>query len=137
MEGFMKRVLAAAALAAPLALVPGVASATGTTGTTNSVSIYQYADFGLAGSNLDVDLQVACKGETGTVNLTVDQYYPETPDPLGAHGFGAQDVVCDGKSRLVSATIVGDIFDGGKAKATATLLPSGATTTRWITITAH
>jgi len=36
------------------------------------------------------------------------------------------DVVCDGKTRNVGVTVVGAVYDAGKAKATATLIaPSG------------
>ena len=130
----MKRFLAAAALAAPLALAPGIALATGSTG--SSVSINQYADFNFAGTQLDVGLQVSCTGGTGVVNVSVDQPYPESPDPLGAHGTGVMDVVCDGKTHPVGVTVIGVIYDAGHAKATATLTaPSGtATTTRNIVI---
>jgi hypothetical protein len=130
----MKRFLAAAALAAPLALAPGIALATGGTG--SSVSINQYADFNFAGTQLDVGLQVSCTGGTGVVNVSVDQPYPESPDPLGAHGTGVMDVVCDGKTHPVGVTVIGVIYDAGHAKATATLTaPSGtATTTRNIVI---
>jgi hypothetical protein len=112
---------AAAAVAAPAALIPSVAGATG-----SSVSINQYADFNFAGTQLDVGLQVACTGGTGVVTVSVDQPYPESPDPLGAHGTGVMDVVCDGKTHNVGVTVIGVIYDAGKAKATATLIaPSG------------
>jgi hypothetical protein len=117
---------AAAAVAATAAvLVPQAADATGGTGG-SQVSINQYADFNFNGGQLDVGLQVSCTGVTGVVNVSVDQAYPETPDPLGAHGMGAMDVVCDGKTHNVGVTVVGVIYDAGKAKATATLTaPSG------------
>jgi len=60
------------------------------------------------------------------VNVSVDQPYPESPDPLGAHGTGVMDVVCDGKTHNVGVTVVGVIYDAGKAKAKANLVaPSG------------
>ena len=126
----MKRVLLAAAVTVPLALAPAVAFAgertTSTTSSDNSVSINQYADFNFAGSQLDVGLQVRCTGGTGVVNVSVDQPYPESPDPLGAHGTGVMDVVCDGKTHNVGVTVVGVIYDAGKAKAKANLVaPSG------------
>ena len=128
---------AAAALATSVALVPSVAGAAGSTGGGSHVSINQYADFNFAGTQLDVGLQVSCTGGAGTVNVKVVQYNPETWAPT-AQGTGVQNVVCDGKTRYVTATIVGALFDGGKATATATLAaPSGtATTTRQITIRA-
>ena len=122
---------AAAAVAAPLALMPSIAGATGSSGGGSSVSINQYADFNFAGSQLDLGLQVSCTGGTGLVDVTVDQAYPETPLPTGAHGTGVQNVVCDGKTRYVTVTIVGVLYDGGKATATATLLaPSGDVTVK-------
>jgi hypothetical protein len=132
----MKRLLAVAAVAAPLAMVPGIALANGGGGSANQVSIAQYADFNFAGSQVDVGLVVTCKGGTGVVNVSVDQNYPDSPDPLGAHGSGVQDIVCDGKPHSVGATVVGVIYDAGKAKATATVTaPSGtAKAQRWITV---
>jgi hypothetical protein len=134
----MKRILAAAALAAPLALAaPTLAfagSSTGSTGT--SVSINQYADFNFAGTQLDVGLQVSCTGGTGTADVSVDQAYPQAPDPLGAHGHGVMDVVCDGKTHSVGVTVIGVIYDAGQAKATATVIaPSGTKiTSRFISV---
>ena len=132
----MRRRLIGAALAAlSLAVVPAVtASATGGSGT--SVSINQYADFNFNGTQLDVGLQVRCSGGSGLAMVDVDQYYPETPNPLGAHGTGIMEVVCDGQTHNVGVTVVGVVFDAGKAKAKATVIaPSGtATTTRWIVI---
>jgi len=135
----MKRILAAAALAAPLALVPGVALATGGTGGTSgsSVTIQQYADYEAAGFVLDVGLQVRCSGGVnGLVTVNVEQYPPETASPIG-FGSGPQTVVCDGKTRAVAVTIGGEGYDAGRAKATALLtvpMGSGATATKWITI---
>jgi hypothetical protein len=140
MEGSMKRILAAAALAAPLALVPGIAQATGSTGSTggsSSVTINQYADYEAVGLVLDIGLNVRCSGGVnGLVDVTVEQSPPETPYPV-AFGSGPQSVVCDGKTRAVAVTVVGEGFDAGKAKARANLtvpLKSGATTTKWIAI---
>jgi hypothetical protein len=116
---------AAAALVAPVALIPSIAGATGG----SSVSINQYADFNFNGTQLDVGLQVSCTGGTGVVKVSVDQAYPESPDPLGAHGTGVMDVVCDGKTHNVGVTVIGVIYDAGKAKATAMLTaPSGNVT---------
>ena len=81
----MKRVIlgaAATAVAATAAvLVPQAVGATGSTGG-SSVSINQYADFNFNGTQLDVGLQVSCTGGTGVVKVSVDQPYPESPDPL-------------------------------------------------------
>jgi hypothetical protein len=137
MEDSMKRILAAAALAAPLALVPGIAQATGGTGGSSSVTINPYADYEAVGFVLDVGLNVRCTGGVnGLVDVTAEQSPPETPYPV-AFGSGPQSVVCDGKTRPVAVTIVGEGFDAGKAKATAILtvpLKSGATTAKWIAI---
>jgi hypothetical protein len=124
-------------------VVPVVAKATGSTGTTNSVTIQQYADYDAAGFALDVGLYVRCKGNgtlahNGLVNVQVEQFPPQTPFPIG-FGSGPQSVVCDGTYHAVGVTIVGEGFDAGRAKATATFTPgtgggSSVTTVKWITI---
>ena len=129
----MKRlILGAAAVAAAAAVAfPSAAGATGSTGGGNSVSINQYADFNFAGTQLDLGLNVSCTGGNGIVNVTVDQAYPETPFITGAHGSGVQNVVCDGKTRYVTVTILGAPYDGGKATAKATVMaPSGSASTQ-------
>lgn len=141
----MKRGLVATALAAPLALIPGVALATGSGGTTtnkNTVTIRQNADYDTIGAMVDVGLTVTCKkglAGRGLATVSVEQYPPETPSVITATGLGPQPVVCDGKPHAVGVTIVGEGFDAGRAKATATLTPdagggSGVTVTRWISI---
>jgi hypothetical protein len=124
-------------------VVPVVAKATGSTGTTNSVTIQQYADYEAAGFVLDVGLYVRCKGNgtvahNGLVTVTVEQYPPQTPFPIG-FGSDGNSVVCDGTYHAVGVTIVGEGFDAGRAKATATFTPgagggSSVTTVKWITI---
>jgi hypothetical protein len=124
-------------------VVPVVAKATGSTGTTNSVTIQQYADYEAAGFMLDVGLYVRCKGngseaQNGLVSVQVNQSPPQTPYPVG-FGSGPQPVVCDGTYHAVGVTIVGEGFDAGLAKATATLTPGlggggSVTTVKWITI---
>jgi hypothetical protein len=130
-------VLGLVAVALPLGLMPARA-----TGTTNSVTIQQYADYDAAGFVLDVGLYVRCKKVVGNlpgeVIVTVEQSPPQTPYPV-AFGSGPQSVVCDGNTHAVGVTIVGEGFDAGYAKATATLTPppgggSSVTTSRWITI---
>jgi hypothetical protein len=127
-------VLGAVAVALPLGLATAKATGSGGTTTTNSVTINSKADFEFIGTQLDVGLNVRCYGGFGTVDVTVDQYPPETP--VGATGTGAASVVCDGKTRPVGVTIEGAVYDEGRAKATATLMaPSGTTTAvRWINI---
>jgi hypothetical protein len=133
----MKRIrllvlLGAVAVALPLAL-----STAHATGTTTSVSIHEQADYDAAGFVLDVGLNVRCYGGVnGLVDVTVEQSPPETPYLVG-FGSGPQPVVCDGKSHTVGVTIVGEGFDAGRAKATATLIvpmQPQVTATRWITI---
>ena len=128
-------VLGAVAIALPLGLATAKATGGGGTTTTNSVTIDSTADFEFAGTQLDVGLRVRCYGGFGTVDVTVDQYPPETP--VGATGTGAASVVCDGKTRPVGVTVEGVVYDEGRAKATATLIaPSGGTAkaVRWINI---
>jgi hypothetical protein len=140
----MKRIrllvlIGAVAVALPLGLLP--AKATGTT--TNSVTIQQYADYEAAGFVLDVGLYVTCKGNgtiahNGLVDVWVEQYPPQTASEIG-FGSGPQAVRCDGKPHAVGVTVVGQGFDAGLAKATATLTPgagggSSVTKVKWITI---
>ena len=123
-------------LAAAMA-VPVVARATGSTGA--SVTIQEHADYDAAGAVLDVGLRVRCYGGVnGLVAVTVQQFPPETPYPMG-FGSGPQSVVCDGKTHRVGVTIVALApgFDAGRALATATLfVPTkpDVTAKRWITI---
>ena len=141
----MKRIrllvlLGAVAVALPFGLT--TARATDTTGTTNSVTIQQYADYDAAGLVLDVGLYVRCKKVTGNLNglvtVQVEQYPPQTPYPIG-FGSGPQPVVCDGQTHAVGVTVGGEGFDAGLAKATATLTPppgggAAVTAVKWITI---
>jgi len=126
----MKKKLAFGAVAAALALVPaGIANAT-TTPSKTSISINYYADYDFTGTNIDVGLTVSCTGGTGTVEVLLEQAPPETPAPVGV-GTSAGLVVCDGKPHAAGATVVGALFDVGKAKATATLVSaSGKPVTR-------
>jgi len=134
--------LGAVAIALPIGLTSaGATDDDG--GSSNSVTIQQYADYDAAGFFLDVGLYVRCKGNgtvahNGLVSVKVDQYPPETPFPI-TFGSGAQPVVCDGTTHEVGVTIGGQGYDAGRAKATATLTPgagggSGVTKVRWITI---
>ena len=138
----MKRIrllvlLGAVAVALPLGLT--TARATGTTGTTNQVTIQQYADYDAAGFAIDVGLYVRCSGGVnGLVTVNVSQSPPQTPYPV-TFGSGQQSVVCDGITHAVGVTFVGEGYDAGLAKATATLTipsvpPKTVTATRWITI---
>lgn len=124
--------LGVVAVALPLGLTTAHA-----TGTTSSVTIHEQADYDAVGFVIDVGLNVRCSGGVnGLVDVTVNQYPPETPYPVTA-ATGPQTVVCDGKSHTVAVTTVGEGFDGGRAKATATLtvpMQPQVTVTRWITI---
>jgi hypothetical protein len=138
----MKRIrllilLGVIAVALPLGVVfAGNAGAAGTSGTT-SVSISQYADFNFQGTQLDVNLLVSCTsvGGLGVANVSVDQYQPETGGTASGDGSNPK-VVCDGRTHSVGVTVVGTLYDPGKAFATAEVVASGgtATTSKWITI---
>jgi hypothetical protein len=122
-------------VALPLALVPGVAQATGT-----SVSISQTADFNTFGTQLDVNLLVRCTSVDGmgVAQVTVNQQTPETgvPDTTGT-GFNPA-VVCDGNTHSVGVTVVGVVYDPGKAYAIADVTTVGGSgpghAEKWITI---
>jgi hypothetical protein len=119
----MKRIrllvlLSVLAVALPVGILSGVAKATG--GTTDQVSINQYADYDLP-TLLQVGLQVRCYGGDGVASVQVDQSPPETPY-LVSYGTSGQPVVCDGKTHSVGVSIVGVGYDTGKALATATLV---------------
>ena len=136
----MKRIrllilLGAVALALPFGL--SRASATGTSPTT-AITIQPFAQYDDAGFVLHVGLYVRCTGGLGLVQVSVDQYPPQSPTP--AHGLGSDDVVCDGKTHEAAVTIGGIKFDAGKAIAEATVIPppgygDSVTTKRVIAIT--
>jgi hypothetical protein len=126
------------AVALPIGLLQGVAQAGDEGGSPpNQVSIQQYASYILAGSVINVGLDVKCQGGSGDVVVDVTQSPPETPYPVGA-GSGPQLVVCDGHTHQVAVTITGLGFDAGKAWATADLTTGSPTVVahaqRWITI---
>ena len=143
-EAIMKRIrllvlLGVVAVALPLGVISaGGAGAAGRSGTTptTSVSIRQYADFNLVGAQLDIGLNVRCTGGLGTAEVFVQQPYPETGFPA-TMGTGINpDVVCDGQTHYVGVTVVGAIFDPGKAYAIADVTSPGGTAhaEKWITI---
>jgi hypothetical protein len=120
----MKRIrllvlLGVIAVALPIGVVfAGNAGAIGSASTTTSVSINQYADFNLAGVQLDVGLNVRCTGGTGTATVMVTQTPPESGHPVT--GFGTNpNVVCDGQTHSVGVTVIGTVYDAGKAYAVA------------------
>jgi hypothetical protein len=123
------------AVALPLGLLQGVAKAIGGTTTTTAVSIRQYADFNASGVELDVGLNVRCTGGPGTATVMVTQTPPEAGHPVT--GFGTNpNVVCDGQTHSVGVTVIGTVYDAGKAYAVADVQsPNGtAHAARWITI---
>lgn len=138
----MKRIrlvilLCALAVALPLGVLSGIAKATGGSGT--SVSISQTADFNTFGAQLDVNLVVRCTGGTGLAEVTVNQDSPETgvPDTTGT-GFNFA-VVCDGHTHSVGVTVVGVVYDPGKAYAIADVTPPPGGSApghveKWITV---
>jgi hypothetical protein len=125
--------LGSAAMLLPFGVLPGVANASGSDATT-SVSIKSTADYDVTGTNIDIGLNVRCSGGTGTVNVYLEQYYPESP-AVGA-GDGPNIVACDGRTQAAGATVIGGLFDPGRALATATVIaPSGTkTVSKWVTI---
>jgi hypothetical protein len=127
-------VLGIVAVALPLGVAR--AGAKTTNGTTTSVSISQTADFNTFGTQLDVNLLVRCTGGSGVAEVTVNQASPETgtPDTTGT-GFNSA-VVCDGNTHSVGVTVIGVVYDPGKAYAIADVTaPSGpGHAEKWITI---
>jgi hypothetical protein len=131
----MKRIrllilLGMVAVALPLGLIQAKAAGSSAT----SVSISQYADFNAAGAQLDVNLLVRCTGPNGIAKVTVNQATPETgvPDTTG-EGFNFA-VVCDGRTHSVGVTVIGVIYDPGKAYAIADVTTGAGHAEKWITI---
>jgi hypothetical protein len=135
----MKRIrllilLSALAVALPIGLLSGIAKATGSTGT--SVSISQTADYNFAGTQLDVNLFVRCTGGIGLAEVTVNQPHPETGFPMTTGEGLNPDVVCDGRTHSVGVTLIGAVYDPGRAYAIVDVTaPSGpAHIEKWITV---
>lgn len=140
----MKRVrllvlLGAIAIALPFGFsTVGAAGSSAATSTSSSISIQPKAQYDDAGIFIHVGMWVRCSGGLGVVQVQVDQYPPHTTTET--HGFGGEDVVCDGRTHEAGVTITGVRYDAGPAKATATLIPpvggsKSVTTSKWITIT--
>jgi hypothetical protein len=125
----------AGVIAAALPFGISSAGASGGSGSGSEVTINSRADYDFVGTTIDVGLNVRCSGGSGSVIVTLNQYPPETPYPVGT-GSGPQIVVCDGKSRSVAVTVGGFGFDAGKALAKAILTaPSGnKTASKWVNI---
>jgi hypothetical protein len=137
-------VLGAVAVALPLGLTTAKASGSDGYTTANSVYIVSPAQYNLEGTYITVQLYVRCKPagvvKKGVVNLTVDQYYPETPEETGAHGTFFANVVCDNVTRAVGVTVPVGPYDAGKAFAKAVVTApnlSTAKASRWIDIVAN
>ena len=131
----MKRLRLLVVVGVMAAALPFGLSAVGASGTTSTeVSIQSPADYDVTGTNIDVRVNVRCSGGTGTLTVLLEQDYPETP-AVGAGG-GPNIVACDGRTHAAGVTVVGALFDPGRAKATATVVaPSGTkTVSSWITI---
>jgi hypothetical protein len=128
----LRLLVVAGVIAAALPFGMSAVGASGSTGST-SVSIKSTADYDFTGTNVDVGYNVRCYGSSGTVTVWLEQYPPETPYPVG-EGSSANIVACDGRSHSGSATVVGAVFDAGRAKATVTVMaPSGdKTVSSWI-----
>jgi hypothetical protein len=130
----MLTVLGILAVALPIGLLPGVAKADGGG---PQVTIQEEASYILAGSVIDVALNVRCQGGSGDVVVNVMQSPPQTPFPVGA-GSGPSPVVCDGQTHEVAVTVTGFGFGAGQAWATADLSVGSPTVVahdqRWINI---
>jgi hypothetical protein len=135
----MLTVLGVLAVALPIGLLPGVAMADDGGGQPNQVTIQEEASYILAGSTIDVGLNVKCQGGSGSgeVVVNVTQSPPQSPFGAGA-GSGPSPVVCDGHTHPVAVTIFGFGFGAGQAWATADLSVGTQTGVahdqRWITI---
>jgi hypothetical protein len=140
--------LCALAVALPLGVLSGVAKATGSTGSSSSLSINQNAQFDLLGGIIHVGLRARCPfmgtdpitGDPipGTIHVHVTQYPPESVAQADGDSL-VKEVVCDGQTHTVGASIVNPVppgFDAGRAYATAEFtLPLGAASAaRWINI---
>ena len=132
----MKRLRLLMVVGVIAAALPLGMSAVGASGTTSTeVSIQSPADYDVTGTNIDVRVNVRCSGGTGTLVVELKQYPPETPYPVG-EGSGPNIVACDGRTHAGGATVIGAVFDPGRALATATVIaPSGTKkVSKWIHI---
>ena len=137
----MKRIrllvlLSALAIALPVGVLSGVAKATGSTGSTSQLSINQNAQYDVHGFVIHVGLRARCPVSPlpGTIDVHVVQDPPETV--VHAEGDSlVKEIVCDGQTHSVGATVDGINFDAGRAYATATFTFGGtASAARWINI---
>jgi hypothetical protein len=128
--------LSALAIALPVGVLSGIAKATGSTGSTSSITINQNAQYDVVGSIVHVGLRVRCPASPvfGTIEVLLTQDPPETT--VHAEGDNiVKDVVCDGQTHTVGTSVFGENFDAGRAYAKAFFLTGGsATAERWINI---
>jgi hypothetical protein len=137
----MKRIrllilLSVLAVALPVGLLAGVARAGGSTGSTSSLSIDQHAQYDALGGIIHVGLKARCPASPlpGTILVNVKQYPPETVVYAEGESF-VKEIVCDGQTHTVGATVFGANFDEGRALATATFTFGGTgSAQRWINI---
>jgi hypothetical protein len=147
----MKRIrllilLSVLAVALPVGLLAGVAKGAGSTGATSQLSINQNAQYDALGGIIHVGLRARCpfigldpitqEPIPGTIKVHVEQDPPESTFHAEGDNF-VKDVVCDGQTHTVGATVFGTNFDAGRAYATAafTFPPSAtATAAKWINI---
>jgi hypothetical protein len=150
----MKRIrllilLSVLAIALPAGVLSGVAKATGSTGSTSSLTINQNAQYDVLGNVIHVGLRARCpflgtdpvthQPIPGTIHVHVVQNPPESVTHTEGDNF-VKEVVCDGQTHTVGATIFDPLielgFDAGRAYATAEFVtPMGAASdARWINI---
>ena len=104
----------------------------------DSISIEPVARYHLEGGLVIVELHVRCEGGNGAAFVELQQFYPETYEPI-AVSQGGNTVTCSGTVQEAAVNIVGGPFDPGKAFARASLVPGDpevtmATAERWIDI---
>jgi hypothetical protein len=128
--------LSVLAMALPVGLLSGVAKATGSTGSTSQLSINQNAQFDVLGTIVHVGLRARCPASPlpGTIEVHLTQDPPEAT--VHAEGDSlVKEVVCDGQTHTVGASVFGANFDAGRAYATATFTFGGtASAASWINI---
>jgi len=148
----MKRIrllilLSVLAVALPVGLLAGVAKAAGSTGSESQLSIDQNAQYDVLGNVIHVGLRARCplnldpvtnQPLPGTINVHVVQDPPESVTHTEGDSL-VKEVVCDGQTHTVGATIFNPLlefgFDEGRAFATAEFIAGGAAAAeKWITI---
>ena len=141
----MKRIrllvlLSVLAVALPVGLLTGVAKAAKGTGAESQLSIDQHAQYDVLGNVIHVGLKARCPASAlpGTIHVHVVQDPPESVTHTEGDSL-VKEVVCDGQTHTVGATIFNPLlelgFDEGRAYATAEFVAGGAATAeRWIDI---